>query len=179
VSRPQAGLPEAVEAMASAITAGGSVVAAVERAASGASGPLHGELRSIVGLVRRGVGVTDAVDRWAAGSQVDGAPLVAAAVSLALQAGGEVDGALRGVAATLRERRSLEREIRALSSQARLSATVIAVSPIGFGAVAAVTDPATARFLVRTPLGGACLAAGATLDLLGWWWMRRISGSVR
>jgi tight adherence protein B len=177
--RGGADLPEVVETMASAIAAGGSVAAAIERAASGASNPLDVELRSVVAVVRRGVPVADAVDRWSTRSEVDGARLVAAAISLALHAGGEVDAALRGVAATLRERRSLDREVRALSSQARLSAAVIGVSPVAFGVVAALTDPATARFLVRTPLGGACLAAGATLDLLGWCWMQRISGSVR
>jgi tight adherence protein B len=177
--RGGAGLPEVVEAMASSIAAGGSVAAAVERAASGAPSPLDVELRSVVDLVHRGVPVTVAVDRWSVRSEADGARLVAAAVSLGLHAGGEVDAALRGVAATLRERRSLDREVRALSSQARMSAAVIAVSPVAFGVVATLTDPATARFLFGTRSGAACLAAGATLDLLGWWWMRRISGSVR
>jgi Flp pilus assembly protein TadB len=59
-----------------------------------------------------------------------------------------------------------------------MSATVIAVAPLGFAALASITDPDTARFLFASPGGALCLATGVTLDLLGWRWMGRIAGSV-
>jgi len=102
---------------------------------------------------------------------------VAAALSLASETGGTAARAVDGVAATLRERIEVADEVRALGAQARLSAVVIAVAPIGFGLVAAATDPRTLSFLVSTPVGFACLVAGITLDLLAYAWMRRIVGT--
>jgi tight adherence protein B len=119
-----------------------------------------------------------AVERWAEVSAVHGASLVATAIGLAADAGGDVEDALAGVATTLRERRALSREIRALSSQARASATTIAVAPVGFGGMAALADGDTARFLFASPAGLVCLSVGLGLDLLGFRWMRRLAGRV-
>jgi len=172
-------LAEVVDGVAAAVASGRSVGAGLAAAAAAAEAGLRDELAWVVATIDRGVAVTTAVDRWAAASDVPGAPLVAAALGLADESGGDVDSALAGVAETLRERRSLDREIRALSSQARMSAAVIAVAPLGFAVIAAGSDRATAGFLLASPGGWGCLAAGLALDAVGWRWMRRITGSVR
>ena len=65
--------------------------------------------------------------------------------------------------------------IRDRSSQARISALVIGLAPVGFGAFAATTDPRTAEFMFHTPAGLALLVAGLVLDTLGWLWMQRLA----
>lgn len=177
--RADVGLPEAVDAVASAVGSGRSVADGLALAAAAAPPGLAAELGAVVRAVHLGLPIAVAVDRWAEGSAVDGAPLVAAAVGLAGDAGGDVEQALAGVAATLRERRALGREIRALSAQARLSATTIAVAPIGFGAVALAADGDTAAFLLGSTGGLTCLAVGLVLDLAGFRWMRRLAAGVR
>jgi tight adherence protein B len=83
------------------------------------------------------------------------------------------------VADTLRERRALRREVRALSAQARASAAVVAVAPLGFAVVMAATDEATAAFLFGSPAGLACVVVGLGLELAGWRWMQHIVGAVQ
>jgi tight adherence protein B len=168
-----------VDTAAAAVGAGHSVAAALGMAAGTARPPIGDELRAAVDQAGRGAALAEAVDRWAAGSTVEGAPLVAAAVGLASEAGSDAGPALASVAATLRERRAVDREVHALSAQARLSAAVIGVAPLVFAVVASGADRSTARFLLGSPGGWSCAAAGAALDLGGWWWMRRITGSVR
>jgi Flp pilus assembly protein TadB len=56
-----------------------------------------------------------------------------------------------------------------------MSALVIVLAPVAFTALATSTDRRTAGFLLRTPFGLTCLTLGIGLDLLGWWWMRRIT----
>lgn len=137
------------------------------------------QLERVAGAVEQGMPLAAALDAWAAsGGAPPGADLVAAAVAVTAGAGGDPGRALAAVADTLRERRSLGREVRALSSQARLSAAVLAVAPVGFALVAAVTDATTGRILFGSPLGLACLAAGVALDVAGWWWMDRITRTV-
>lgn len=176
--RADVGLPEAVDAVAAAVAAGRSVVDGLDLAAAASPSPLAAELHSVVAAVRRGLPVAVAVERWAATSATEGAGLVAAAVGLAGDAGGDVERALLGVATTLRERRALGREIRALSAQARISASTIAVAPLGFGAVAVAADGDTAGFLLGTPGGITCLVLGLLLDLAGFRWMRRLAARV-
>ena len=98
-----------------------------------------------------------------------------AALCLGAETGGAQARAVDGVAATVRERLAVAAELRALSSQARISALVIGLAPIGFGAFAAATDPRTAQFMLHTPAGLALLVGGLILDALGWLWMQRLA----
>lgn len=114
------------------------------------------------------------MDRWAVERPGTGVGLVADALALAGHSGGSQADALLGVAGTLRERQALGREVRALGSQARASAAVLVVTPIGFAAVVALVDPRIRHVLLATPLGWACLATGLLLDAMGAAWMRRL-----
>ena len=107
-----------------------------------------------------------------------GVRLAVAALCLGVETGGAQARAVDGVASTLRDRLAVTAEVRALSAQARLSALIIGVAPVGFGAFAAATDPRTARFVFHTVPGLLLLATGLALDALGWLWMRRLSRVV-
>ena len=177
-SRDADALPDVVDAIARAVRTGASPAAALSEAAATAPPSLGASLVAVVTAAGRGVPFVAAVDRWAAAG-VDGAALVAAAVAVTSSAGGDPSRALTGVADTLRDRRALRREVRALSSQARLSALVLAVAPVVFAAMAAGIDTGTAAVLLGSPLGWACLVAGLALDLAGWSWMDRITRTLR
>lgn len=172
-------LADVVDATARAIRAGSSPRVALADAADGAPPRARESLRLATAAADRGLPLAVAMDRWTRSSGIDGAPLVAAALAVTSGAGGDAARSLASVADTLRERRALRREVRALSSQARASAAVIATAPAVFALLAAMTDRATADFLLRTPLGAACLVAGLALDVGGWRWMVRITESVR
>ncbi len=104
-----------------------------------------------------------------------GVRLGVAALCLGAETGGAQARAVDGVAATVRERQAVAAELRALSSQARISALVIGLAPIAFGVFAATTDPRTAEFMLHTPAGLILLSAGLVLDALGWLWMQRLA----
>jgi tight adherence protein B len=153
---------------------------AIAEAAAEVPEPLRRGWDAIVTEAARGSALAAAVDRWAVAAPGEGARLAAAALALGAELGGAAAAALDGVAATLRDRNAVRREIRALSSQARASALVIVVAPVGFTMIMALADPATLRFLVATPIGLACLTGGLVLDGLGAWWMHRITiGAAR
>jgi tight adherence protein B len=175
-------LPEVVDAIAGALRAGLGSTDALRAGAASAPPGLAGELERVAVATARGMSLADAVDAWAAaGAARDdgGRALVAAACSVHASAGGDPARSLAGVADTLHERRAVRREVGALAAQARLSAGLLAVAPLAFGAIAAGADGRAADFVLRTPAGAVCVALGAGLDLLGWRWMARITGSVR
>jgi tight adherence protein B len=100
--------------------------------------------------------------------------LVAQALGLAATLGGAPAAVVDGVADTVRERAEIAAEARALAAQARASAVVVALAPLAFALLAAMTDPRVGAFF-STPPGAMCLAAGLALDAVGAWWMGRLT----
>ncbi len=93
-------------------------------------------------------------------------------MTVAAETGGATAAVVDGVADTLRDRVALEREVAALSSQARASATLLVVAPIVVAALAAMADDRIAAFLVGSPAGWGCIVGGVLLDATGAVWMR-------
>jgi tight adherence protein B len=162
-------LPVVLESVARRLRAGGSLAQALAEAAPAGPPELEASWRALVHRSRV-AGVEAALAEWSSTTPSPSVRLAAAALALSSATGGSAARAIDGVAGTLRSRLALADEIRALSSQARASAVVIAASPVVFGLAAATTDRRTGAFL-RTPLGLALLGAGILLDAIGWWWM--------
>jgi tight adherence protein B len=171
-------LPDAVDALARSLRSGATLGQALREVAATTGGPLGHDLRLVAAEVDAGRPLVAAVDAWGARASTASVRLAAAALALSAETGGAAARALDGLAATLRANGAVTGELRAQSSQARLSGVVIALAPLAFGALAVSTDPNTAGFLFRTPIGLACLVAGLALDGVAAWWMHRITGSV-
>lgn len=171
-------LPNALDAVARSLRSGSSLRQAIDEASGSVRGVLGQDLASVRHALRDGDPLADALARWAVARPLPGVRLAVAALSLGAETGGASAQAVDGVTATLRTNLAIAGEVRALSSQARLSALVIALAPIAFSFLAFSTDSSTAAFLLRTPLGLACLLGGLGLDAIGWFWMRRLTASV-
>jgi tight adherence protein B len=174
-AKAEASLPAVLEEIARGLRTGASLRQAIIEAAPSVSGLLADELGAVIAVLGRGEPLVDALEQWAASAARTGVGLAVAALCLGAETGGAQARAVDGVAATLRERLAVVSEVRALTSQTRASMLVIALSPLVFCAFASMTDPRTASFLFRTPIGLGCLAAGLTLDVIGALWMRRLS----
>ncbi len=181
-------LPAALESIARSLRSGASMRQAIGEAAGGGGatapaapgrtrrrrGRLPTELALVADQAGHGVGLVDALESFAARRPSPGVRLAVAALCLGVDTGGAQARAVDGVAATMRERLAVEAEVRALSSQARMSALVIGLAPLGFGAFAAATDPRTSEFLLHTPMGLVLVCVGLGLDAVGWLWMQRL-----
>lgn len=119
-----------------------------------------------------------ALDDWAASAAHSDADLVVAVLLLSDESGAAVAARLDRAAATLRQRSILAAEVRALTSQARASATVVALAPVAFAAVVAMTDDRFLGLMFGTSIGRISLVVGVLLDAVGVWWMRRLTARV-
>jgi tight adherence protein B len=171
-------LPAAVEGMARSLRAGGSVRTALTEAAATAPAALGHDLGVVVRASDHGIPLAQAIERWADERPLPGVRLTAAALVLGVDAGTGLARSLDGVSSTLYERAAIEREVRALSTQARYSAGVLAIAPLVFLGVVGFLEPSAVSFLLTTPAGLGCLAAGLALDTAGGWWMARITRSA-
>ncbi|HRW39687.1 MAG: type II secretion system F family protein [Acidimicrobiales bacterium] len=159
------------------LASGGSTLAAVAAVAAG-GGPWAAGATGVVRRARAGSLLLDALEWWAddGGEEVR---LVADAFAIASATGGSAVGALDAVVATLEERRSLRREVRALSSQATASSVVLVAAPVAFAILVALVDPRVRRAYVTTAAGPATVVGGLALDAVGAWWMASLVRRVR
>jgi tight adherence protein B len=176
-ARLQAALPAAVEAVARALRSGAGLRAALREAGATTPGALGADL-TWVARSAEAIGIVAALEAWGETRPLPGVRLAVAALCLGAETGGAQAHAIDGVAVTLRQRLGAAAEARALASQARASAAVIALSPIVFCGLTSATDPRVAGFLFRSGAGLAVLTAGLLLDAAGAVWMARLTRSV-
>jgi tight adherence protein B len=104
--------------------------------------------------------------------------LVVPVLQACAELGGPAAVPLERTAAVLHGRAAEDAERRTASAQARLSARVLTLLPIGTLGVLVLAEDAT-RDALSTPAGIACATAGGVCNVTGWWWMRRIIGAAR
>jgi len=179
LARRDAQLPDALDRLAAAIRAGQAIGPALVELARTAPDPLGPDLRGVAARLAHGAPVATALAHWAGVPSASAdVRLVAAALTLGADAGGEVARAVDRISVTLRERAELRGEVRALATQARASAAVLTLAPLGFAVLVASVEPDAIAFLLTTPIGLLCLVLGLALDVAGAMWMSRITRST-
>jgi tight adherence protein B len=166
-------VPDALEQIGSELRAGGTVASALTGIANG-DGALAWDVARVETRVRLGAALPAALRSWARERRAVGVEVAAGALSLSATVGGPAADALDGLASSLRDRLSVLAEARALSAQARYSAWVIGLAPVGYLVSTAVVDPHSVGVLVGTGQGRVCAVLGLGLELLGAMWMRAI-----
>jgi Flp pilus assembly protein TadB len=168
-------LPDWIEAAGRAVRSGASLGQGLCLAVRAVRDtPLGSDVAVLARDLSEGRTVAESIDRFASEAR----QLVCRALSLVAELGGPPGMLLDGISATLRDRLAAGREARALATQARASAVVMAAAPAAFAAVGAATDGRVAGFLVGSPLGLLCLVSGLTLEAAGGWWMARLVRSA-
>lgn len=171
--RVEAALPETIRVIAADLRSGGTVRSSLERVGDQPS-PLAGDFRRIIARVELGAPLSDALARWVDDRPVPGGRALAGALVLAADLGGGSATALEGLAVSVADRQAVAGELRAQSAQARVSAIVVAVAPLGYLALTAAIDRDAVGALVGSAVGRWCLAVGVGLDLVAVLWMRHI-----
>lgn len=167
-------LIDAVAALASGLRAGRSLPQSLRLAGSEVGPPLGPTLRDVADRVHLGELLDAALGDWE--ERVGGADarLVAGVLRLHRRTGGALGPALDDLGRTLRARLGGERELRALTSQARLSAAILGLLPIGFFLFLSVVSRGDVEGALRTQVGASAIVAGVVLQGLAFLWIRRL-----
>lgn len=162
-------LVEFVERTSRDVRSGMSLRPALLNALDECPRPLLEPLRD---QLARGVPLRDALERCASPDTDLG--FVVQGLRVAAQTGGAMADTLDRVVAVVRERATWRAERHAQAAQARLSARMLTVLPLAVAAWGLVSGPRVRHAYVQSPVAGAFTAVGVALNLVGWWWMRRL-----
>jgi tight adherence protein B len=168
-----AAVPDSLERVGAELRAGGTVATALASIAR-SDNPLAPDLMRLDTRVLLGASLPNALEAWARERPIGGIEATAGALALSTTVGGRAADALEALGSSLRDRLAVAAEARALSAQARYSAWVIGVAPIGYLVANAVIDPRSIHTLVGTNAGRVCAIGGVVLEGLGAGWIRAI-----
>jgi tight adherence protein B len=165
-------LPDMLQLIASSLRAGLSLAQALDAVVREDSQPAAGEFSRALAEARIGASVEDALDAVAV--RMDSVDLrwTVMAIRIQREVGGNLAEVLSQTVATMRERASLRRHVRALSAEGRLSGYVLIALPLTLAAWLFLTDRSYLRPLWTTPLGVLLVIVAAVLFVIGVIWMR-------
>jgi len=169
--------PDAVRSMADGLRSGMNLRQAIGLAAGEAARPLDAELAAVIHENDVGVPLDEALTSFCERCPVPGADLMALTTSVAARTGADLAPILDGIVEAARDRERLRRELRAATAQGRLTAAVVGALPFAFLLVLGAGARGEVHVLLHEPIGWALLAAGGTLEAVGFLWIRRMVAS--
>ena len=167
-------LIDAVGAIASALRSGRSLVQSIEVAAGEVDAPLGTLLTEGVDRASLGVPFEEIFDGLAEQIGTADARLLTGVLRLHRSTGGALAGSLDDITRTLRSRRDGARELRSLTAQARLSAGILGLLPLGFFLFLSVVARRDVETAYRTTAGASAIGIGLALQGLAFVWIRRL-----
>jgi tight adherence protein B len=174
-------LPDTITLIANALRAGSSFLQSIELVVRESRPPISIEFGRVIREVNLGLPFDTALENMVKRVKSEDFELMATAIAIQHQVGGNLAEILDSIAFTIRERVRIKGEIRALTAQQRMSGYVVGGLPIALAGmiyVAAPTffDPMFSKppDVVGIPLGVILIAIAALMMGLGFFFIRRI-----
>ncbi|MGZ8637154.1 MAG: type II secretion system F family protein [Actinomycetota bacterium] len=167
-------LLDVVTSMAASLRTGRSMVQSLAAAGDEVGPPIGPVLDEAAGRVALGVHVDEVLEELAARVGGEDSRLVIGVLLLHRRTGGALASSLDDLAATLRARRDGARELRSLTAQARLSATILGLLPFGFFLFLSVVARRDVESAYRTAAGASAIGLGLALQGVAFLWIRRL-----
>jgi tight adherence protein B len=167
-------LPDVLTLVASSLSTGFSLLQALDAVARDADEPSAKEFSRALAETRIGAELTDSLDHLADRMDSKNLRWTSMAISIQRQVGGNLAETLRTTAATLRDRQSLNRHVKALSAEGKLSAYILIALPIGIFLYMLVANKRYVELLWTTMIGIGMLVGALISMALGVFWMSKV-----
>ncbi len=168
-------LEDALLSMSSALKAGFSITQALESVASEKRYPISFEFTLLMHELRLGVQFDTALRKMADRLESQDFELVAVAIITARQTGGELTSVLEELAGVIRERMRITHRVRALTSQGRMQAWLIASVPFVLMFAMMHLAPDLMNDFFGSLAGVLVLLVVIVLVVTGFLWIRKIT----
>lgn len=136
--------------------------------------PAQHEFRRVVGQTNLGISIYDAMDDLAERMPSNETMMIARVIRVQSQTGGDLARILDQLAATIKDRRQVQRKISSLTAEGKMSAWVLTVIPVALGLFIIATQPDMRNALLNTAIGHGVLVVLAVLEVAGYLWLQQL-----
>ena len=167
--------PDALDVLSQCLKAGQSLLQGIQAVAREMPEPARTEFRRTYEESRLGRGLREAMQFHAARVENMEFNLVATAVLIQREVGGNLTELLENASRMIRERYKIIGQIRALSSQNRLAAKILSPLPFVLGVAIYLLRPDLIMVLFTDETGRMLLAVALLMEIVGIYVMKRIT----
>ena len=168
------GIPEALELIVSALRVGHSLNAAMGLVSRECADPVGGEFRLTFDEMNYGLELKSALDNLVTRVPIQDVKIVATAILIQRESGGNLAEVLEKTAQVIRERFRLKRQVLTHTAQGRLTGWILTLLPVVLGVLLYLVNPTLMSLLWKKPLGVKLLYAAGTMIFIGGLIIRKI-----
>jgi tight adherence protein B len=167
-------LPDVLLLLSGALKAGHSIQQAMAAVGEDAKPPASQEFRRTMAEVRLGANLDDALEALGKRIGVLDFDWTILAIQIQREVGGNLAEILEIISETIREREKLQREIKALTAEGRMSGMVLGLLPVAMALLLFMRSPDYLRPLYTTSKGLTMIGFSSVMMILGFFWMKKI-----
>ena len=169
-----AALPDTLQLISGSLAAGLSLSQSMDTVVREGTEPVAGEFKRVLVETRLGVPLEDALVGVSERFESRDFEWVVMAIKIQRQVGGNLAELLDTVAATMREREYIRRQVNTLAAEGKLSAVVLSALPPCFLLYLGLSQPGYVAPLFNDVRGIGMLGGATVWLLLGILWMRKL-----
>ena len=167
-------LGDCLVTVANALRAGYSFQQAMEVIANEMESPISQEFAKLTTDIKMGVPLESALNQMEKRVDSSDFTLVATAVLIQREVGGNLAQILDTISDTIMERIRMKREINALTAQGRFSAVILVIQPFAMGLFMFTVNPDQIMLLFQEPAGQIAVGVSIIMDIIGYLIIQRI-----
>lgn len=175
LARIEAQLADSLLTIAKSLQVGSGFLQALSHAAKETPAPLGTELQRTLRELHLGGDTEDVFLALAERIGSEDMDIVVTAIVIQRNTGGNLSEILFNVSNTIRQRFKIREEVQTLTSAQRLTANFVALLPPLVVLAFMWMNPDFARLLTGTGIGQIALAIGITLEVFGYWMIKRLA----
>ncbi len=163
----QAGLPEALDLMVSALRAGHSLIASMGLVARECADPVGSEFKTCFDEQNYGLEMKAALDNMQHRVPIQDLKITCTAIMIQKESGGNLAEVLDKTAHVIRERFRLKREVKVHTAQGRLTGWILSLLPVALGTALYFVNPGMMSVLWHKDIGIKLIWAAVGMTVLG------------
>lgn len=161
------GLPDMLSTIIGSLRSGYSFTQAFKTVVEECDSPVRDEITLLLKELNYGITMEDALNNLNGRMQSNDLELMVQAVLIQRQVGGNLAGVLEILVGTIRERNRIQRQVRTLTAQGRMSGRVIGSLPIVLGVVIYIMNPEYISILFTNLAGKIIVVIGVVSGIVG------------
>jgi tight adherence protein B len=167
-------LPDAIDLMGRAMRAGHPLSSGFKMVADELSEPMAGEFRQVFEEQRFGLPLDDSLLSLGGRVRISDMRILITASLIHRTVGGNLAEVLDNIAALVRERFKLRRQLRVVTAQGRMSGYVLGFLPLALGFAIWTLNPGYMAPIFEETVGHYMLFGAVVFQILGYLWIRKI-----